>query len=221
MAAHFALTKDFDLQQPPELKSKAEWDWIHETTKQTLEARTPWTKNHDMWEQLVGVVAKPINFPHYEDELVIFPRDVNMHRWFELQKDLEKRQRYYKERLNQIVGNYNRKGRGKFIVVIVPDTFEKILKKIEQYTGQKIDEVIHGLHSQYFKGKCPEEVDCKVDVKTLTRNLIRAEKDLDVLGEKRTVLQIGLRTLETCYTVLRYGRDGQIDIRPYFLDRMF
>ena len=103
----------------------------------------------------------------------------------------------------------------------MPDTFEEILKKIEQYTGQKIDEVIHGLHSLYFKGKRPEEVDCKVDVKTLTRYLTRAEIDLDVLGEKRAVLQIGLRTLETCYTVLRYGRDGQIDIRPYFLHRMF
>lgn len=221
MAAHFSLTKDFDLQQPITVKSKDEWDRTHATTRRKLEARTPWAKNHKMWEQLGGIVAKPINFPHYEDELVIFPRNVEMHYWFTIQKDLKERQRYYKSNLNQIVGNYKRKGRGEFIFIIVPDTFQEILKRIEQYPGQKIDEVIHGLHSQYFKGKRPEEVDCKVDVKTLTRYLIRAEIDLDILGEKRSVLQIGLRTLETSYTVLRYGRDGQIDIRPYFLYRVF
>lgn len=221
MAAQFALTKDFDLKQPIVSRPVEEWDQTHAETRRNLEARTPWAKNHMMWEQLGGIVAQPFNFPHYEDELFIFPRDVNMHRWFELQKDLGKRQRYYKEHLNQIVGNYKRKDRGRFIFIIVPDTFQEILRRIEQYPGQKIKDVIHGLHSQYFKGKRPEEVDCKVDVKTLKRYLTRAEKDLDILGEKRSMLQIGMRTLETSYTVLRYGRDGQIDIRPYFLYRMF
>ena len=221
MAVQFALTKDFDLKQPAVRRSLEEWDQTHAETGRNLEARTPWAKNHKMWKKLGGIVAQPINFPHYEDELVIFPRGVCMHNWFAIQKDLNKRQRYYKERLNQIVGNYNREGRGKFIILILPDTFVKILVKIEQYPGQKIDEVMHGLHSLYFKGKRPEEVDCKVDVKTLKRYLTRAEKDLDILGEKRSMLQIGMRTLETSYTVLRYGRDGQIDIRPYFLYRMF
>ncbi len=221
MVAHFGLTKDFDLQQPVVPRPVEEWDRIHATTRRNLEARTPWAKNHKMWEQLGGIVAQPINFPHYEDELVVFPRDIDMHTWFGIQKDLNKRQRYYKERLNQIVGNYNREGRGKFIFIIVPDTFLEILRRIEQYPGQKVKEVIHGLHSQYFKGKRPEEVECKVDVKTLKRYLTRAEIDLDILGEKRSTLQIGFRTLETTYTVLRYGRDGQIDIRPYFLYRVF
>ncbi len=221
MVAHFALTKEFDLLQTVVPRPVEERDRIHATTRRNLEARTPWAKNHKMWEQLGGIVAQPINFPHYEDELVIFPRDVDMHYWFRIQKDLKERQRYYKERLNQIVGNYNREGRGKFIFIIVPNTFLEILRRIEQYPGQKVKEVIHGLHSQYFKGKRPEEVECKVDVKTLKRYLTRAEIDLDILGEKRSTLQLGFRTLETCYTVLRYGRDGQIDIRPYFLHRMF
>jgi len=221
MARHFALTKDFDLRQPPTLKSKEEWDQTHAKTRRNLEARTPWAKNHKMWEQLGGIVAQPINFPHFEDELFIFPRDINMHNWFTIQKDLKERQRYYKRNLNQIVGNYRRKGRGKYIFIIVPDTFQEILKRIEQYPGSKIREVIHGLHSLYFKGKRPGEVECEVDVTTLKRHLARATNDLAILGEKPSMLQIGLRTLEISYKVLRYGRDGQIDIRPYFLHRIF
>ncbi len=190
-------------------------------TKARLERTSPWAQNHENWEQIGGVMAQPINFPHYEDELVIFPRNIYMRLFLELSRDPWRRHHNYKDRLQNLSGNIKRPGRGVHTFLILPSTYDRIDQQLGTRPGSNTEEIRRVLRELYFKGKRPEEVASKVSGKTLLRALSIAEEALDILGEFRKILRISLKTLEISYTSLRLGRDGQIDIRRYFRPRIF
>lgn len=190
-------------------------------TKARLERTSPWVLNHGKWEQIGGVVAQPINFPHYEDELIIFPRNIGMRMYIEMSRDPWRRYYKYKSLLQSTSGNIKRPGRGAHTFLILPPTYDRFDQQLSTRSGTNTGEIRRVLGELYFKGKRPDEVGSKVSGKTLLRALSDAEEILDILGEFRTTLKISLKTLEISYTAMRLGRDGQIDIRRYFHPRIF
>ena len=190
-------------------------------TKARLERTSPWAQNHEKWEQIGGVMAQPINFPHYEDELIIFPRNIGMRLFLELSRDPWRRHHNYKDRLQNLSANIKRPGRGVHTFLILPSTYDRIDQQLGTRPGSNTEEIRRVLRELYFKGKRHEEVASKVSGKTLLRALSEAEETLDILREFRTGLRISLKTLEISYTAMRLGRDGQIDIRRYFYPRIF
>ncbi len=197
------------------------WKIWGRLTKARLERTSPWALNHGKWEQIGGVMAQPINFPHYEDELIIFPRNVAMRLYIELSRDPWWRHRNYKDRLQNLSANIKRPGRGVHTFLILPSTYDRIDQQLGTRPGTNTKEIRRVLGEQYYKGKRPDEVGSEVSGKTLLRALRDAEETLDILGEFRTRLKISIKTLDRSYTALRLGRDGQIDIRRYFHPRIF
>ena len=189
--------------------------------KWQLEKYLPWTLNRERWEAIGGAVAQPINFPHYEDELIIFPRNIAMRLFLELSRDPRWRNRIYKDRLQNLSANKKRPGRGAHTFLILPSTYDRIDQQLGTRPGSNTKEIRRVLRELYFKGKRHEEVASKVSGKTLLRALSEAEETLDILREFRIGLRISLKTLEISYTAMRLGRDGQIDIRRYFYPRIF
>lgn len=197
------------------------WRWWGEMVKWQLEKYLPWTLNRERWGAIGGPVAQPINFPHYEDELIIFPRNIVIRLFLELSRDPWLRKRKYKSLLQNLSANIKRPGRGAHTFLILPSTYDRIDQELSARPGSNTEEIRRVLRELYYKGKHLEEVASKVSGKTLLRSLREAEGTLDILGEFRTTLRISLKTLEISYTALRLGRDGQIDIRRYFHPRIF
>ncbi len=165
----------------------------------------------------------PIEFPLSEGELENFPRHLT-------DRDREEysikyfigRRRYYRMELIQIASNARRPGHGIYVIILIPETFEKIVTQIELGPGYKKAEVAEALRQMYYQGKTLAEIETDVCSKTITRYLEAAERTLDILGEHRSrPLKISLKAITLSYKVLRYGRDAWLDIRKYFADRIF
>ena len=164
----------------------------------------------------------PIEFPVTEGEINFFPRHIGLVQFMVFEKIFHFRSRYYRMQLGVISRNARRAGRGKHVFILVPDTIEKLLREIKHGPGHRPAETERVLRAMYFQGKTPAEAGCQVSDKTLLRHLKRAEKIVDVLGPRRdNPFGISLATIKISYTVLRYGRDGNIDIRRYFRGKIF
>jgi len=197
------------------------WDSWNNNLRPLLERNTPWAKNRERWEAVGGVAARPINFPHFEDELVIFPRVKMMRLYYDLKDDPKYRTRWYKIKLQELSGNIKQEGRGVHTFLIVPQTYDRLDRQIASRRGNSTEEIRRVLYELYYKGRRSEEVDAQVSTKTLIRALTDAEEDLNILGGLRGTLKISLKTLDISYTAMRYGREAKIDIRPYFYPRIF
>ena len=197
------------------------WRQWNKTVRQRLESGTNWAIGKALRESLMGVASEPINFPYFEDELVIFPRGIGIRELVSLINNPEIRKANYERRLRMMAGNFKAKGRGQYTFLILPQTFEQILRQIENRQTKITPEVLRVAKEYFFKGKRNHEVDSKITIRTLTNYLQRAEEELDILGNRRGPLRIAARSLDTSYAVLRYGREEGIDIRRYFKNRMF
>lgn len=210
-----------DIKIPEGAHAPEEWDSWSGLTRQLLEQATHWAKNREKWEALGGIAAQPINYPHYEDEMVVFPRMKRLRFYFDLVKDPKLRTRWYKIKLQELSANIRREDRGTYTFLLTPPSFDRIDLQLSTRPGENTEEIRRVLRELYYKGKRPEEVDSKVSRKTLGRALTEAEAALDILRDFREDLKISLKTLEVSYTAMRYGRDAKIDIRRYFYPRIF
>ena len=203
---------------PQSLKYWRDWK---KSVRRKLQETTLWALGRANRESMGGIAIEPINYPHFEDELVIFPRGIDMREMAALINHPERLKPEYEKRLRALVGNFNAKGRGKYTFLILPQTFEKILRQIEKRNTKITSDVTQSAIEYYYKGKRNHEVDSKITIRTLTSYLQRAEKELDILGDRRGELILATRTLDTTYTALRYGREAGIDFRRYFKNRIF
>lgn len=164
----------------------------------------------------------PIEFPFTAEEIENFPRHLHPMTTQIFKHDQKLRRRYYRDQLGQIARNAKRIGRGANAFILVPDTTEKLLQEIKRGPGRQPAETERVLRQMYFLGKTPAEAGCQVSSKTLLRHLKRAEKIVDVLGPWRdNPFGVSLATIKISYVALRYGRDGNIDIRRYFRGKIF
>ncbi len=210
-----------EIKIPEGFHDSSSWKKWGEVIKWSLEKNLPWNLNRERWEAIGGAVTQPINYPHYEDELLIFPRNIAMRFYLELARDPLRRNREFKSRLQNLASNIKRPGRGAHTFLILPPTYDRLDQQLSTRSGTNTGEIRRVLGELYFKGKRPDEVASNVSGKTLLRALSEAEEILDILGEFRATLRISLKSLEISYTAMRYGRDGQIDIRDYFFPRIF
>ena len=165
----------------------------------------------------------PIEFPLSDGEIENFPRHLR-DRELELYsiKNFSGRRRYYRGLLVQISANTRRPGHGLYVIILVPETFERILRQITLLPGHKREEVKEALWQLYYQGKILGEIETDVSSKTITRCLQAAERTLDVLGEQRArPLKISIEAITRSYRVLRLGRDACLDVKKYFPDRIF
>ena len=202
--------------QPPEY-----WSEWRESTGQLLEDTTLWAIRRRARETLEGVAAEPVNFPNFENEIVIFPRNINIRVLASHINHPEKRKPYYQRRIQTMVGNFNAQDRGEYTFLIMPQTFERILAQIETRETKITPEVMRVTGEYFFKGKHAEEVASRITTNTLNNYLQRAEEELNILGPRRGALNIVTRTLDISYTVFRMAREEGIDFRRYFRNRIF
>ena len=203
---------------PQPLEYWREWK---KQVRRHLRNDTSWAKGKMARETLEGIAAEPVNYPHFEDELEIFPRNIDIRFLAEIINHPEKRKGVYEKRLRMMADNFKVEGRGEHTFVILPQTFERILAQIEMRRSKIKAEVIRLAIEYFFKGRRAHETDIDVSIPSLTSYLRDAEKELDILGDSRGELNIVTRTLEVSYTVLRYAREEQLDFRHYFKDRIF
>jgi len=165
----------------------------------------------------------PIEFPLSDGEIENFPRHLyDRDRELYSIKNFSGRREYYRGLLVQISANTRRPGHGLYVIILVPETFERILRQITLLPGHKSEEVKEALWQMYYQGKILGEIETDVCSRTLTRYLQRAEGVLDILGEHRSrPLEITLRAITLSYRVLRLGRDAWLDVRKYLPDRIF
>ena len=212
------MTKIYIPDGPHPPKVWREW---RKSTRQRIRDITPWARYRSTREDLIGVAVEPVNFPFYEDELAIFPRNINIRVLAELVNHPERRKSDYERRLRAMVGNFKAKARGQYTFLLLPQSFEKILARIETRHTKITPEVLRVAKEYFFKGRRAHEVGSKITIRTLTSYLQRAEEELDILGDRREILKIATRTLDISYSVLRYAREVGIDFRRYFRDRIF
>ncbi len=165
----------------------------------------------------------PIEFPLSEGEIENFPRHLTAvdRGAYSIEKFISRR-RYYRMAIIQIASNARRPGHGIYIVILIPETFEKIVAQIERGPGYKKAEVAEVLKQMYYLGLILDEIETDVCSKTITRYLQAAESALDILKEHRArPLEISLKVITLSYKVLRYGRDAWLDVRKHLPDRIF
>ena len=164
----------------------------------------------------------PIEFPLSEGEIENFPRHLTEVERENCRKKFLTRRWHYRGECVQIASNARRQGHGIYIIILIPETFEKIVAQIELGPGYKKVEVAEALRQMYYLGKKLAEIETDVSSKTITRYLQAAERTLDVLGQHRSrPLKISLKAITLSFKVLRYGRDAWLDVRRYFPDRIF
>ena len=203
---------------PQPLEYWSEW---RKSTRQRLMDTSQWAMRRTARETSEGVAAEPVNFPCFEDEIVIFPRNINIRVLASLINDPEKRKPYYQQRIQMMASNFAAKGRGEFTFLILPQTSERILAQIETRQTKIMPEVMRITSEIYFKGKHAGEIAAKITTNTLNNYLQRAEEELDILGSRRGTLNIVTRTLDVSYGVFRMAREEGIDFRRYFRNRIF
>ncbi len=202
--------------QPPEY-----WREWRKSTRQRLKDITPWAKSKSTREDLKGIATEPVNFPHFEDELVIFPRNIDLRTLADFIDHPAKRKFHYERRIRMMASNFKAKGRGQYSFVLLPQTFEKIIAQIETRHTKITPEVLRVAKEYFFKGWRAHEIGAKITINTLTSHLQRAEEELDILGDQGGNLKIATRTLHISYTALRMAREVRIDFRRYFKNRIF
>ncbi len=166
----------------------------------------------------------PIAFPFFEGETENFPLPPKGNEKIRKLYKTKMRTRRWMTRdlLSQTVKNARRPGHGKYVFVIIPDSFEKLMTHIELRPGYRQREAVFALREQYYLGKKLQEIDTDINAKTLTRYLQAAERAVDILGENRDrPFRIGLATIRISHRALRFGRDARIDIQKYFTGRIF
>jgi len=123
---------------------------------------------------------------------------------------------------SQTARNARRPGRGQYVFIIIPETFEALMTQVELGPGHQQMEAAYVLREMYYLGKTLSEIDTEISARTLTRYLQKSERVLDILGEDRDRrFKIGLVTIRINHKLLRLSRDAKLDIRKYFAGRIF
>ena len=164
----------------------------------------------------------PIEFPVTDGEIEPFPRRYPSILTEALKGRFKQRRSLYKQFTRQIASNARRPGRGKHVLIIIPETMNKLLETIGSMHSPSSVEVERALWSIYYQGKIIDELDLTISEKTISRLLKRAERIVGIIpDDSPQELVIGLPTIKISYQVLRFGRDGIFDFQVYFSGRVF
>lgn len=163
-----------------------------------------------------------IILPFSEGETEDFPRHAGPIIIAEYNTKMGTRRVMARDLFSQTARNARRPGRGQYVVIIKPETFDALMTQIELGPGHQQMEAAYALREKYYLGKTLPEIDTEISARTLTRYLQKSERVLDLFGEDRDRrFKIGLVTIRINHKLLRLSRDAKLDIRKYFAGRIF
>lgn len=163
-----------------------------------------------------------ITLPFSEGETEDFPRDTGPIFIAKYNTSMGTRRWVARDLVSQTARNARRSGRGQYVFIIKPETFEALMTQVELGPGHQQMEAAYVLREMYFLGKTLSELDTEISARTLTRYLQKSARVLNLFGEDRDRrFKIGPVTIRINHNLLRLSRDAKLDLRKYFAGRIF